>query len=444
MQSEINESAEDPLEQLVAHQEEYIRDFSNGGFENVLRLTTDISEKANGKSNSEAKERAETILGNYKKKEAEFVAKVARMEAFNEEWKSKNNGVGDKFTEQDIAREKRNFAQDEQQVQYAKIIASNLKQANPEKLIPILTELAERIIADDTGEDPGWGHTVCHLFEGYPKSDSLLSHESTLPIARKLMEHIMTRPEKNCLDRIVYPVLNYNMSNADFSNLEKPFDLMAGPEAIASLAQTMPKVAAHLQARNAKELLTVTMQQNESLWTFLPLDLATNKPAYTELDLLKKVQTEIDPDVLHTYLVHHWNLQDQPDEVVNVDTLVENSRLAKESKDAMEVIPGTFVDVEGTLLRHGEVDHTFIQKLEAQKAAGETVVIFSGGDPVTLTEKLRSLGVPETLLPVQSKSDYRGKKLEFVVDDTNPRIQGFSTDNYAEHQGRAFWLIRKS
>ena len=298
-QPETSESAEDPLEKLVAHQEEYIRDFSNGGFEQVLRLTTDISKKARGMSSIEAQKEAENVVGDYKRKESDFAFEVAKMEAFNEKLKSENNGVGDEFTEQEIARLKREFVQDEQRVNYIVIIESTLENGNIDKLIPILSELVDHIIKDDTGEDLDWGHLVCHLFEKYPKSESLLSHELALPIAQKLMEHILTRPNKNCIERIVDPVLNYNMTHADFSNLEKPFDLLAGSEAVAALAQTMPIRAAKLEAKNAKELLNVTMQQKEDLSLFLPRDLVTNKPTYTELDLLKKVQNDIDPDVRH-------------------------------------------------------------------------------------------------------------------------------------------------
>jgi hypothetical protein len=91
-----------------------------------------------------------------------------------------------------------------------------------------------------------------------------------------------------------------------------------------------------------------------------------------------------------------------------------------------------FVDVDGTLIvpdwhtKAPKLNPDLVERLDAHCPRGTSVTVFSGGDPAVQTARLRELGFPERFLPVKSKSDFKGMKLEIVFDDTHPAIQGFT------------------
>jgi hypothetical protein len=89
-----------------------------------------------------------------------------------------------------------------------------------------------------------------------------------------------------------------------------------------------------------------------------------------------------------------------------------------------------YVDVEGTLLAGGKLNHIVMFSVDRTAREGRPVVVFTGGNPDAQTEELRKLKFPEQFLPVVSKESYRGKILESLIDDTPPEYQGFKAREY--------------
>ena len=114
--------------------------------------------------------------------------------------------------------------------------------------------------------------------------------------------------------------------------------------------------------------------------------------------------------------------------------------LIRETGEAATISPGChgiYADVEGTLIDEDGLTG-FYSKLVEAKSAGLKVTIFTGGDPNRLGEKLRALGVDQQFLPIRSKSEFAGKTLEIIIDDTVPFIQRLATPNYVDPNG-SWW-----
>jgi len=130
---------------------------------------------------------------------------------------------------------------------------------------------------------------------------------------------------------------------------------------------------------------------------------------------------------------------------INTQEAAENLSIAREAR---ELIEGIHVDVDGTLVIsikaggwwYGKqadkpfdvINERILRLMQRESEAGKTVRIFSGGDPEIQTELLRSLGVDEKFLPVLPKSDFKGKVLAEVIDDTPPQFQGFRAVSYKD------------
>jgi len=236
-----------------------------------------------------------------------------------------------------------------------------------------------------------WCHTVCHLFERYKKEGnySLLRPE-TLGAAEKLIDEMVRRvvegneTELRNVPRILFPVLEFNVDTIQDCSKQLPFR----PKSLTST------VFIRLLGEAQKMKL-----------------LCTAKTAGEFISALTGI---------------------------NAQEAAENLSIAQGAKDLVE---GMYVDVDGTLIHsikagewwYGEqadkpfdvVDEKILKLMRREAETGKTVRIFSGGNPEEQTARLRVLGVDEKFLPVLPKSDFRGKILAEVIDDTPPQYQGF-------------------
>ncbi len=143
------------------------------------------------------------------------------------------------------------------------------------------------------------------------------------------------------------------------------------------------------------------------------------------MSLLEAIKDDITPEQLKTYLKEAYPVNDQE---TDIDTMKRNIAIAKEAKEKLE---GLFVDVDGTLIMPGDRINTKILKtMEGAAERGTLITVFTGGSPEIASQKLRSLGVPEQFLNVKSKADFSGKELQWLIDDTRPELQGFTTSDW--------------
>ncbi|MCK9272365.1 HAD family hydrolase [Candidatus Gracilibacteria bacterium] len=102
----------------------------------------------------------------------------------------------------------------------------------------------------------------------------------------------------------------------------------------------------------------------------------------------------------------------------------------KKKEIAEGVLDITCVDVDGTLIKDGELYLPLVNKLTRNILSGKKVVIFSGGDPEMQTERLRELGLDEVFLPVVPKEMFKGIEVHTIIDDTEAEGQGLLCVSY--------------
>ena len=253
----------------------------------------------------------------------------------------------------------------------------------------------------------GWAHTVCHLFEkyAYNPGHSFLGYPTTFGFAKKLIDEMVKRglaedpitfeSAFGCVERIIGPVREYNIDHIVELDGEFPFrpDSLTNPAFLRLLDE--------LEASTGKDWIKKKIQNIKSFCG-----------ATTTRDLLGAQKAA-------------------------VECMAANFDAAK---NASEIVSGLYVDVDGTLLfGNGRINPFTIERMTAAVETGRVVKIFSDGDPHEQTERLRALGVDERFLPVLRKSDFRGKILEEVIDDTPPQYQGFRALCYYRNSSAKLW-----
>lgn len=118
--------------------------------------------------------------------------------------------------------------------------------------------------------------------------------------------------------------------------------------------------------------------------------------------------------------------------VYGVSSMKEVSKVLEdqpETRVSDRLKEGTYIDVDGTVIQDGQL--TGVAKAFGLTEPGaKDVTLFTGGSPEEMTKRLSSLGVDESYLPPQSKSDFIGNRLELLVDDTPPELQGMGALQY--------------
>lgn len=274
----------------------------------------------------------------------------------------------------------------------------------------------------------GWSHSLCHLFENYGKGASFLDVPDAT--AGKLVDEAVRRSieghEKGCIDRIVQPIVSYNLDHMDPAALDARFPFKQDSlnnEELASLVRGEYSMHASIfcTANSPREFLVTCVKEK----VFLPRGM-TGLPPEMVVTFLNAIKNDVTEEEMHTYINKFYRVNDQE---TTLETLTGNFT---ESLDASEKLEGVYVDVEGTLItkKEGKLNDRLVTLMEKESTAGKKVVVFSGGAPEEMTQRLRSLGFPEKFLPVVSKNDFRGKVLDEVIDDTIPQYQGFKAVKY--------------
>ncbi|MFA6588356.1 MAG: hypothetical protein WCT08_04780 [Patescibacteria group bacterium] len=294
--------------------------------------------------------------------------------------------------------------------------------ASPE----VIDALADALAKNTTyAEALGFNHSICHEFECYPPEDyigraSFLNSPEYRPVSEKIINICVDRAIRDnnpsCLERIYGPLIQYNADNIPFDKLEDDFPFKPKIKNQEGLLKFFPGgniIFLFLQAEKPKDFFARLIEQKIKLkeinYKWKPVD---------HINILRAIAPHVEESALSTYLKEYYNVDSLTD-------LTENYQAA-ETADETEVLPGYFVDIEGTLLlRNGSLNKKLLDLINSKADHGEQVTLFSGGSVENLSEKLRELGVPEKFLPVVSKLDYKGKTLEHVIDDTLPVYQGF-------------------
>jgi hypothetical protein len=281
---------------------------------------------------------------------------------------------------------------------------SNLRkiEANLEQVLPnVLTEVQDEQITALTKELIGAGniadnpidytyaeytrdytHSVCHLFEHYPGSPSYLYATGNVADTEALVNFTLQNAVKagdfSCVGRIIDPIMNLNLAHMD----QDESGFIFRPEIL-----------------RAPEFVKLFSTSEETTWTPYLADFCTAKsigeffPAY-------------------------------------VQALQGLAKLPK-TLDLGTVLPGVFMDVEGTFIEYDGSDDLYKQMPKAEAYSlrklreNEPVIVFTGGNLENARQKLENANVASELSTVRSKFDFLGKVLEIVVDDTAPAIQGF-------------------
>ncbi len=305
----------------------------------------------------------------------------------------------------------------------------------------------------------GWSHSLCHTFEKYEKMQegrevrrSLLNSRHNQPYATKLVDEAIRRALEvhaiGCLNRILGPIEALNIDNTDLDQADggafyfRP-ESLTNPELQALFSRdkySSESPILLLTATTPRDLLVDIVKkriQHPAGKDYYGPDFTyANFPIEKLIVTLEKLQPELSQAEIERYLA--LRIDSNSKTGIPLDELKENIATAEK---ANEFIPGIFVDIEGTLLdKQGELNDRHIKSLQDAHNAGNKIIIITGGDIGSATIRLRELGVPEAYLPVQSKAGYRGKLLEILVDDTDPKTQGLK----ALHEINSLYYLASS
>lgn len=322
----------------------------------------------------------------------------------------------------------------------------SVKSKNKKQYSELLDSLAEVFIdlkmpSDQKGSDradpeqiyfQSKSHALCHLFEGYPKDSSFFDEPVDKNVIQKLVDGSAKESVEvqhlGCIDRILDPLMKYNLNNLDLSKLDNKdgfvvqVDEKYGDELLQLIENYKFNESINakylLSAKTPRELIINLIKNGKHL------DRISSNPEQ-EVSLLNAVKKDLTIDDLNKYFGGENTLENLTKDV-------------NMSKNATELIKGIYVDVDGTLINcnsWGSKDYLnqgLADYLIKQKQKGKNVVIFSGGSPEDQTKRLEKINVPKDLLPVISKNALKGKILEVLIDDTKPESQGFKANNYLD------------
>lgn len=294
----------------------------------------------------------------------------------------------------------------------------------------LLDALADSVINNESVGYQSWSHSLCHPLETYKHGLSFLDTSESREVLTKLIDENVKRQKKcpltlGCSDRILGPIVTYNLVEASVNNLERPYaykpESLKNKEYIQLMKDGMGdkyggfKIKAFLESNSPLEYYRLILEKGHELPDFL-------KPAQ-QIELLQNLEKSLSHDFVNRYVEKTYKPNGKD---ITYDELISNSQ---ESKKAQEIARGVYVDVEGTLIkksRDGQVlNEGLVKNIEKFATDGREIIIFTGGDISTIETALKKLGFPEKFLPVRSKNDYRGKLLETLVDDTPAEYQGF-------------------
>lgn len=313
------------------------------------------------------------------------------------------------------------------------------------KASELMETLAEKWTTSSPQEMGGWTHSVCHLFEGYQKfsreekQTGLLTDKRWKHAAEILIVELLSRASdvkrfplddtghRHNLSRVFVPLAQYNLDEVDLNHLDT---FVLKPEYPDYLVVAEQKSGKDMNAYGAE----LRIEAKEFLRASSPKDfilrlirdgvrLPTREDAKA-IQLLDAVKVDVPQDEMDTYLKKAYPVNDV---LTDLETIEKNIAAAKEAK---EQVVGLFVDVDGTLIQQDRINMDVLKEMEMAVKHGTAVVVFTGGEPEMAAEKLKALGLSGEFLKVKRKSDFAGKVLERLIDDTDPLLQGFKATKW--------------
>lgn len=275
-------------------------------------------------------------------------------------------------------------------------------------------------------------HSLCHLFEGYPKNISFLDEPLEKNVVQKLVDGAASEAiavnYRGCMDRILPALTLYNLNNLDLNKLDSAdgFIIRVNEQYRKGLLDIINKdeYGRHskyiLSASTPREMLADIIKNVDDGDS--PYEISNPEQ---RIVLLNAVKNDVSKAEMNKFLNGE----------ITLDRLTENVGM---SKKASELVKGIYVDVDGTLINcnghspepEGMLNDELADYLTKQMQKGKKIVIFSGGSPEQQTKRLQKHKFPGKLLPVVSKEQFRGKVLEVLIDDSNPAYQGFGAKKY--------------
>lgn len=338
-------------------------------------------------------------------------------------------------------------------------IYQNLLKAPTKELADDFLSAAKRL-CDIRGNTAGWNHSVCHFIEKYGQTDrefpSLLTflglpNANEFPQYREALAMLVEKawPDTNCLDRIMGPIFDFNLFEAR-KHPENPEFAFFSP---AFRDPKNLKVAEEFFVKdnyndNRRVCLMMTSDGPAEVWKKalaggIPLSSAYSASIYADFPA-SDAELAAYLDAAFGGALRYAAGGLTASEVV--------SNIRADIKK--EILPGIFVDVDGTLLmtRDGadslntELHEMLVKALDKEEPARLAnggwdincpITVFSGGDPVVQTKRLQAVGCDMRLLPVQSKTGFRGITMQTLIDDTQPRLSGFGAETWIWPSDRA-------
>lgn len=297
----------------------------------------------------------------------------------------------------------------------------------------LIDALAGAYVAQDGGwRSPwsNWSHSLCHLFEQYNRGESFLDRASDLPAAEKLFlenaRRAVEEGELSCTDRTTGAMVRYNLDHLDASNLDGAFPFRPTPQEPEEFAALFDEDD---ECGRGERLFFTAATPREFLVSMVRKQKWLSGYPARQVELLALIEESVTPEELAAYLAKHGRVNGE------VLSLAELRAGVASAAAATEMLPGTYVDVDGTLIVDGALNERVAKHMVKRAQEGEAFTVVTGGDPDAQTELLRELGLPGKFLPVVSKSTLRGKIVERLIDDSPPAYQGFravehSTPNY--------------
>ena len=324
-------------------------------------------------------------------------------------------------------------------------IATNLLVAPTQELADEFLAVAKRL-CEIRSKSSYWNHSVCHFIEKYGEESgrafpSLLTflglpNADEFPQYRAALDMLVASafPDTNCLDRIMCPILNFNLREAKKHPEATTFAYYNPVFRDAANLAVAEKFFIRTQYSDMRGVyLMMASDGPAELWQKA---LASSVPLFPSYYLEDYASLHCTNAQLAAYLqAAYGNELKHRTDGLDIGTLVENLR----TPFAGEALPGVYVDVDGTLLFHQDGKDSLSEHLHSLLVAGSNrmpVTIFSGGDPVVQTRRLAAAGCDARLLPVKSKAEFRGKRFHVIIDDTKPAISGFCAERWVYPSNR--------
>jgi hypothetical protein len=318
--------------------------------------------------------------------------------------------------------------------------------ANDGSLDDLLVAACKRYTECGWNDFNDWSHSVCHNYEKHTPgvASSVLSFPGVRPAATELYNEVIRRAAEaglGCTPRMLHGVMQYAFELVTAENFANPWEYK--PEGLrnerinALLERNEPDLALFCRSASPRELVATALQR----------ELPARIPRQLLELYYQEEQTSERRDAIAQHIArtrHYYNLPTSAeDSAVSVPEIAEqlDNLLAAA---AAPVLPGIYVDVDGTLIQK---ERTGAERLSdigvavrALFAEPGHLTIVTGGDPESATARLRELGFPECVLPVQSKQTLVGKRVELLIDDTPSEAQSlraereYGASSYGNHE----------